>query len=400
MQAFLDRGEDFVVAPHPARAGRRDEPDHRRDAGARPRRRSSGRSSPATARSRNPFTKDLQITAIRGARNYLGDKLIRVAAAAPAARPGGRPADRRPAATCSPARPSAGWRPTCPAGCCGPGGEVVPGPVRGRRGRPASAAAACTATASLEGTFLGGCLFSGRTAGRARWRRRCERRAGESLGRPGDARPQPRQPRTRGRRPPRALRRTPPYGYPPPVRLPAAAGTAIPGPWGPVPPRRPAAARAGHHQRRAGVRAGRRSCSSPRSTCGSSPRSIDVAARGQPGRLRARPGWSAGHRGHRAGRRPAGLGRPAGRRRASARSARGPARPGCSLVGAHAVQIVLAVYWAVRLVTLVERRSRAPTSTGRWPRSRSFFAAAPRRRARPGAGRAPAGAGSRARTAP
>src|SRR3712207_8627011 len=27
----------------------------------------------------HPFTKDLQITAIRGARNYLGDKLIRVA---------------------------------------------------------------------------------------------------------------------------------------------------------------------------------------------------------------------------------------------------------------------------------------------------------------------------------
>ena len=27
----------------------------------------------------NPFTKDLQITAMRGARNYLGDRLIRVA---------------------------------------------------------------------------------------------------------------------------------------------------------------------------------------------------------------------------------------------------------------------------------------------------------------------------------
>ena len=27
----------------------------------------------------NPFTKDLQVTAIRGARNYLGDKLIRTA---------------------------------------------------------------------------------------------------------------------------------------------------------------------------------------------------------------------------------------------------------------------------------------------------------------------------------
>ena len=27
----------------------------------------------------NPYTKDAQVTAIRGARNYLGDKLIRVA---------------------------------------------------------------------------------------------------------------------------------------------------------------------------------------------------------------------------------------------------------------------------------------------------------------------------------
>src|SRR3712207_9431410 len=36
----------------------------------------------AVARDRDiahPFTKDLQVTAIRGARNYLGDKLIRVA---------------------------------------------------------------------------------------------------------------------------------------------------------------------------------------------------------------------------------------------------------------------------------------------------------------------------------
>ncbi len=39
-------------------------------------------SARSTARDReidNPFGKDAQITAIRGARNYLGDKLIRVA---------------------------------------------------------------------------------------------------------------------------------------------------------------------------------------------------------------------------------------------------------------------------------------------------------------------------------
>ena len=79
VQAFLDRGEDFVVAAHAARAGRRDEPDHRRA-----RRSSTSRTleREIVARDReiaHPFTKDLQITAIRGARNYLGDKLIRVA---------------------------------------------------------------------------------------------------------------------------------------------------------------------------------------------------------------------------------------------------------------------------------------------------------------------------------
>jgi predicted oxidoreductase len=41
----------------------------------------------------------------------------------------------------------------CPA--CSP-------PVR----RPGSAVAACTGYRSLEGTFLGGCMFSGRAAGR------------------------------------------------------------------------------------------------------------------------------------------------------------------------------------------------------------------------------------------
>ena len=45
----------------------------------------------------NPYTKDAQVTAIRGARSYLGDRLIRVADAAPPARPRRRPADRRAA---------------------------------------------------------------------------------------------------------------------------------------------------------------------------------------------------------------------------------------------------------------------------------------------------------------
>ncbi len=44
------------------------------------------------------FGKDMQITAIRGTRNYLGDRLVRTAPAAQAARPEGRAADRGAAA--------------------------------------------------------------------------------------------------------------------------------------------------------------------------------------------------------------------------------------------------------------------------------------------------------------
>ena len=66
-QAFLDHGEDFVVARHARRAGRGDERADRR-APARPGDGRARRSSPATGEIDNPFTKDPQIAAIRGAR--------------------------------------------------------------------------------------------------------------------------------------------------------------------------------------------------------------------------------------------------------------------------------------------------------------------------------------------
>ena len=82
----------------------------------------------------HPFTKDLQITAIRGARNYLGDKLIRVAPPHRHARPGGRAADRRPAQPAHPQDPRrAGDRPLRPGAAARRRG--LPGPLRGRRGR-------------------------------------------------------------------------------------------------------------------------------------------------------------------------------------------------------------------------------------------------------------------------
>ncbi|MEU8963692.1 FAD-binding dehydrogenase, partial [Streptomyces sp. NPDC048491] len=77
VKAFMDHGADFVVEKDLAALVRGmnaltdepliDEAALRREIVARDR------------EIANPFTKDLQITAIRGARNYLGDKLIRTA---------------------------------------------------------------------------------------------------------------------------------------------------------------------------------------------------------------------------------------------------------------------------------------------------------------------------------
>ncbi|MET7702240.1 MULTISPECIES: FAD-binding dehydrogenase [unclassified Streptomyces] len=113
----------------------------------------------------NPFTKDLQVTAIRGARTYLGDKLIRTATPHrildPKAGPliavrlniltrktlGGLETDLSSRVLTEGGDPLEGVYAAGEAAGFGGGG------VHGYR--------------SLEGTFLGGCLFSGRTAGRA-----------------------------------------------------------------------------------------------------------------------------------------------------------------------------------------------------------------------------------------
>lgn len=111
------------------------------------------------------FTKDLQVTAIRGARNYLGDKLSRTAAPHrlldPKAGPliavrlniltrkslGGLETDLDSRVLRADGQPLPGLYSAGEAAGFGGGG------VHGYR--------------SLEGTFLGGCIFSGRTAGRA-----------------------------------------------------------------------------------------------------------------------------------------------------------------------------------------------------------------------------------------
>jgi predicted oxidoreductase len=113
----------------------------------------------------NPFSKDAQIVALRGARSYIGDKLIRVAPPHrildPAHGPliavrlniltrktlGGIETDLDGRVFGGVGRTIAGLYAAGEASGFGGGG------VHGYR--------------SLEGTFLGGCIFSGRAAGRA-----------------------------------------------------------------------------------------------------------------------------------------------------------------------------------------------------------------------------------------
>jgi predicted oxidoreductase len=113
----------------------------------------------------NPFGKDLQITAMRGARRYRGDRLVRVAKPHKLLDPAAGPliAVRLHILT----RKTLGGLQT-----------DLSGQVLGADGQPVAGLYAAGEVAgfggggmhgysALEGTFLGGCLFSGRTAGRA-----------------------------------------------------------------------------------------------------------------------------------------------------------------------------------------------------------------------------------------
>jgi predicted oxidoreductase len=164
VQAFLDRGEDFVRPPTLPElvAGMN------RITGGEPEVDAATVEAEVVARDReiaNPFTKDLQVTAIRGARKFLGDRLIRVAPPHRLLDPAAGPlvAVRLNLLT----RKSLGGLETDLAGrVLRPGGDVFPGlyaagEVAGFGG------GGMHGYRSLEGTFLGGCLFSGRVAGRS-----------------------------------------------------------------------------------------------------------------------------------------------------------------------------------------------------------------------------------------
>ncbi|MGC8921771.1 FAD-binding dehydrogenase [Streptomyces sp. PG2] len=163
VRAFMEHGADFVVEKDLGALVRRmnaltekpliDEAELRREIVARDR------------EVANPYTKDLQVTAVRGARRFLGDRLVRTAPPHrildPAAGPliavklhiltrktlGGLETDLSSRVLAEGGAPIPGLYAAGEAAGFGGGG------VHGYR--------------ALEGTFLGGCLFSGRTAGRA-----------------------------------------------------------------------------------------------------------------------------------------------------------------------------------------------------------------------------------------
>ncbi|MCA0320047.1 MAG: FAD-binding dehydrogenase [Proteobacteria bacterium] len=163
VQAFMDKGADFIVENDILTLGRRmnelvgtshiDPEALKREIEARDR------------EIDNPFSKDMQVIAIRSMRNYRGDRLMRTAPPHKILDPKNGPliAVKLNILT----RKTLGGLQTdldgrvlteggVPLGNVYAAGEVAGfggGGVHGYR--------------ALEGTFLGGCIFSGRTAGRA-----------------------------------------------------------------------------------------------------------------------------------------------------------------------------------------------------------------------------------------
>jgi predicted oxidoreductase len=163
VQDFLDHGEDFVTATTIHGLVERMNsltPDAPLDADEIQRQ--------IAERDReldNAFAKDAQITAIHGARRYRGDRLIRTAAPHKFLDPANGPliAVRLSVVT---RKTLGGLQTDLSSRVLGADGEPFPGlyaagEVAGFGG------GGMHGYRSLEGTFLGGCLFSGRTAGRA-----------------------------------------------------------------------------------------------------------------------------------------------------------------------------------------------------------------------------------------
>lgn len=163
VRAFLDRGEDFVQA-----ASIRELVGRMNALTAEPLLDAARIQRQIVERDRqlaNAFSKDAQVTALRGARNYRGDRLIRTARPHRILDPKAGPliAVRLSVLT----RKTLGGLETDLSGrALGPGGRPVEGLYA--VGEAAGfGGGGMHGYRSLEGTFLGGCIFSGRTAGRA-----------------------------------------------------------------------------------------------------------------------------------------------------------------------------------------------------------------------------------------
>ena len=113
----------------------------------------------------NTFTKDLQVMAIHGARNYKGDRLARVASPHPILDPSAGPliAVRLHILT---RKTLGGLHTDLDARVLRADGTPLPG-VYAAGEVAGFGGGGVHGYRSLEGTFLGGCIFSGRTAGRA-----------------------------------------------------------------------------------------------------------------------------------------------------------------------------------------------------------------------------------------
>ncbi|GLW52425.1 FAD-binding dehydrogenase [Kitasatospora phosalacinea] len=164
VEAFKQHGPDFVVADtleELVRGMNERQGDAPAIDGAELRREIEARDREIA----NPFSKDLQVTAVRGARRYLGDKLIRTASPHRLLDPKAGPliAVRLNILT----RKSLGGLQTdLDSRVLRADGTVLDGLYAA--GEAAGfGGGGIHGYRSLEGTFLGGCLFSGRAAGRA-----------------------------------------------------------------------------------------------------------------------------------------------------------------------------------------------------------------------------------------
>ncbi|MEO5757667.1 MAG: FAD-binding dehydrogenase [Mesorhizobium sp.] len=164
VKAFMEKGEDFIVeAELPALVARMNAL-----AGGDPLLDLEQVEREIRARDRqldNPFSKDMQIIALRGARAYLGDRLIRTAKPHKMLDPANGPliAVRLNILT---RKTLGGLHTDLDSRVLDAEGQPVPGLYA--VGEAAGVGGGGVhGYAALEGTFLGGCIFSGRGAGRA-----------------------------------------------------------------------------------------------------------------------------------------------------------------------------------------------------------------------------------------